>query len=135
MYERIGKLIKLNELDLGRYTLSLDQPLEMPISMNNGLPFRKNSLELSLVSGLDHLAGLKKLRCIGVQDMDLCVGQEEVDWMKKHWRLEVWKGLKLFSWHGLNENDIQKGNDGYYSTKNLRLLRMIKETWPSISAN
>ncbi|KAF9209027.1 hypothetical protein BGZ59_010316 [Podila verticillata] len=103
--------------------------------LDNVHPILKNSLELSLASGLDRLAGLKKLGCIGVQEMDLCVGQEEVDWMKKHWRLDVWKGLKPFACYYLEKFDVHQGDDWRYSTKNLRLLRMVKETWPDISTS
>ncbi|KFH74224.1 hypothetical protein MVEG_01437 [Podila verticillata NRRL 6337] len=71
--------------------------------------------------GLGRLAGLKKLGCIGVQEMDLCVGQEEVDWMKKHWQLESWVGLSPFSAGG-----------GFYSAKNGLIAKLIKEAWPSI---
>ncbi|KAG0096735.1 hypothetical protein BGZ93_004080 [Podila epicladia] len=98
-------------------------------------PLLKNSLELSLVSGLYLLVGFKNLQRIGVQEVDLSVGQEELNWMKEHWQLEAWIGLMPSVGAVLEESDAQKGDDGYYSTKNLRLLRMIKETWPSISAS
>lgn len=77
--------------------------------------------------------GLRNLRRIGVQEVDLCVGQEELDWMKRRWRLKVWTGLKPFVSHDVEVSDAQKGDDGYYSNKNILLLRMIKDSWPSIS--
>ena len=122
----------LHELDLGGYTLLPDRlehtmvgsyrSFEMTFEeLDNVHPILKNSLDLSLASGLDRLAGLKKLGCIGVQEMDLCVGQKEIDWMKKHWQLESWVGLSPFSAGG-----------GFYSAKNGLIAKLIKEAWPSI---
>ncbi|KAG0341642.1 hypothetical protein BG000_008454 [Podila horticola] len=133
VYELIGQLTKLWELDLGGYTHLPDslehtragcfRSFEMTFEVVDRVhPFLNNSLELSLASGLDRLAGLRNLRRIGVQEVDLSIGQEELDWMKEHWpRLESWMGLEAY----LN-------NTGDYSAKNGQIAKLIKETWPSV---
>ncbi|KAF9273155.1 hypothetical protein BGZ74_004892 [Mortierella antarctica] len=133
VYERIGQLTKLRELDLGGYT-HLPERLERTLVggyrsfestfewVNHVHPFLNNSLELSLASGLDRLAGLKNLRQIGVQELDLCIGQEELEWMKEHWpRLESWIGLEPY----LNK-------PGDYSAKNEQIAKLIKRKWPVV---
>ncbi|KAG0027937.1 hypothetical protein BGZ81_005140, partial [Podila clonocystis] len=138
--------LHIEELDLGGYILLPDQlentmvgsfPSSHMMSEESEYhhPLLRNSLDLSLASGLHNLAGLKNPRRIGVEEVDLSVGQEELDWMKEHWRLEAWMGLRPFMDHNLEKSDVQLDDDGFYSTKNLRLLRMIKATWPSISTS
>ncbi|KAG0034017.1 hypothetical protein BGZ82_005885, partial [Podila clonocystis] len=131
VFKRLALLTKLQELDLRGYTFLPDR-LEYtaagsfrsrgmtPEVSESAHPLLRNSLELSLASGLHHLTGLKNLRRIGVLEVDLCIGHDELDWMKEHWRLEAWMGLRPFVDRNL---------------ENLRLLRMIKETWPSISTS
>ncbi|KAG0340555.1 hypothetical protein BG005_003179 [Podila minutissima] len=133
VYERIGQLTKLRELDLGGYT-HLPERLEHTMVgiyrsfestfewVNHVHPFLNNSLELSLASGLDRLAGLKNLRQIGVQEVDLCIGQEELEWMKEHWpRLESWIGLEPY----LNK-------PGDYSAMNEQIAKLIQRKWPVV---
>jgi len=132
VYERIGQLTKLHELDLGGHMdlpdrlehtmVGSNRTFEMSFEVEKNIHLvLKNSLELSLVSGLDRLAGLKKLRRIGVQEVGICVGQEEVEWMKEHWQLESWVGLSPFSADG-----------SFYNSKHGQTLKFIKEAWPSI---
>ncbi|KAG0098321.1 hypothetical protein BGZ93_000463 [Podila epicladia] len=133
VYELIGQLTKLRELDLGGYQ-HLPDRLEHTGAgdyssfertfrwVDHVHPFLSNSLELSLASGLDRLAGLKSLRQIGVQEVDLCIGEEELEWMKEHWhRLESWIGLEPYL-----------KNPGDYSAKNGQIAKLIKAEWPAI---
>ncbi|KAG0079484.1 hypothetical protein BGZ93_003178, partial [Podila epicladia] len=133
MYKRIGQLTKLRELDLGGFT-HLPDRLEYTMVgtyrsfestfewVDHVHPFLNNSLDLSLASGLDRLAGLKNLRQIGVQEMDLCIGHKELEWMKEHWpHLESWIGLEPYL-----------GKPGDYSAKNGKIAKLIKATWPAV---
>jgi hypothetical protein len=69
---QLGRLTKLRVLSLGH---SVEKPPR---------PFPK-SLELTLKSGLDQLAGLKNLRVLGIQDIDHRMTSREIQWTTLHW--------------------------------------------------
>ncbi|KAG0084616.1 hypothetical protein BGZ93_001151 [Podila epicladia] len=133
VYERIGQLTKLRELDLGGFTHLPDRLNHTMVGaywcfhstfewVDHVHPFLNNSLDLSLANGLDRLAGLKNLRQIGVQELDLCIGPEELEWMKEHWpHLESWIGLEPYL-----------GKPGDYSAKNGKIAKLIKAKWPAV---
>ncbi|KAF9921520.1 hypothetical protein FBU30_008418 [Linnemannia zychae] len=57
--------------------------------------FNYSSLEFSLASGLDLLAGLKELRVLNVSCTAHRIGVKELEWMYVHWpKLEKIKGLE-----------------------------------------
>ncbi|KAF9303824.1 hypothetical protein BGZ74_002968 [Mortierella antarctica] len=59
------------------------------------------TFHLTLASGLDMLAGLKRLRVLDVSDLDHQIGLLEVEWMVANWpRLSVMRGLVATVWQG-----------------------------------
>ncbi|KAI8352332.1 hypothetical protein B0O80DRAFT_499630 [Mortierella sp. GBAus27b] len=89
VYDRLARLVNLEELWLGNGTLlpSACLPYEERY-------FQVNCLELSLDSGLEKLAGLKSLRELNVWGMDHNIRLKEAQWMTKHWpQLEALYGL------------------------------------------
>jgi hypothetical protein len=100
---RLGTLINLRVLDLGyewrdiwadsrrdtlRYTY-LGQEY-----INYGTPF-KNTLQLTLATGLDRLSGLRHLEVFGFEGVDHRIRKEELEWMAVHWpKLKVMRGLQ-----------------------------------------
>ncbi|KAG0282344.1 hypothetical protein BGZ96_000579 [Linnemannia gamsii] len=55
-----------------------------------------NTLELSLESGLEQLAGLKDLEVFGFEGLDHRIGKAELDWMAVNWpRLKIMRGLHV----------------------------------------
>ncbi|KAG0298907.1 hypothetical protein BGZ96_004214 [Linnemannia gamsii] len=101
---RLGTLTNLRVLDLGyewrdiwadsrrdtvrRYTY-LGQEY-----VNYGAPF-KNTLELTLATGLDQLSRLRHLEVFGFEGVDHRIGKEELEWIAVHWpKLKVMRGLQ-----------------------------------------
>ncbi|KAG9061206.1 hypothetical protein KI688_007544 [Linnemannia hyalina] len=83
VYTKLAKLTKLRELKLGlvievcapEYQLG-DKTCEKQF----------DCLAMTLDSGLDLLKGLKELRVVGLEDMEIYVeGEREQAWFKEHW--------------------------------------------------
>ncbi|KAF9126188.1 hypothetical protein BGW39_006821 [Mortierella sp. 14UC] len=47
-----------------------------------------DSLELSMASGLAHLATLDRLKIFGFKEADHRIGEKEMRWMSEHWKLK-----------------------------------------------
>ncbi|KAG0341933.1 hypothetical protein BG004_005850 [Podila humilis] len=143
VYERIGQLTRLKDLDLGGYVPLKDKlPMGSMVGSYRGLhrtfeysghvfPGVRDTLELSLVSGLGLLSNLKRLERLGVQEVDLCIGQEELSWMKSQWpNLQIWGGLSAFLSCTVPQSISAVIGYETTSVKNRRLWEMIRQTWP-----
>jgi hypothetical protein len=85
MYDRIARLQNLETLWLG-----------CPGSKN-----RKDSLEMSLESGLDKLSGLKKLQVLNVSNLFVKIDVQEIQWMTEQWP-------RLHTVHGISGRSFRK---------------------------
>ncbi|KAF9129162.1 hypothetical protein BGW39_004430 [Mortierella sp. 14UC] len=95
---RLGQLTNLTILDLG-YEWRDVWSSTRPETLHRGyIPYSKpftSTLELSLATGLDLLAGLKNLCVFGFEGVDHRIGKPELEWMARNWpRLEVMRGLQ-----------------------------------------
>ncbi|KAK3840288.1 MAG: hypothetical protein JOS17DRAFT_726652 [Linnemannia elongata] len=100
---RLGTLTNLRVLDLGyewrdvwadsrsdcpRYTSNAQE------YVNYGTPY-KNTLELTLSTGLTHLSELRHLQVFGFEGVDHRIGKQELEWMAVHWpKLKIMRGLQ-----------------------------------------
>ncbi|KAG0378608.1 hypothetical protein BGX24_003325 [Mortierella sp. AD032] len=101
---RIGQWTSLKTLCFGHehrnYRLhQLDEP---PYYTVDGVKYLQydgpipNTLELSLESGLERLAGLKDLEIFGFEGLDHRIGKAELDWMAVNWpKLKIMRGLHV----------------------------------------
>ncbi|KAG9061987.1 hypothetical protein KI688_006705 [Linnemannia hyalina] len=101
---RVGQWTSLKTLCFGHeyrnYRLyQLDEP---PYYTVDGVKYLQydgpipNTLELSLESGLERLAGLKDLEMFGFEGLDHRIGKAELDWMAVNWpKLKVMRGLHV----------------------------------------
>ncbi|KAF9538800.1 hypothetical protein EC957_006195 [Mortierella hygrophila] len=101
---RIGQWTSLKTLCFGHeyrnYRLyQLDEP---PYYEVDGVKYLQydgpipNTLELSLKSGLERLAGLKDLEMFGFEGLDHRIGKAELDWMAVNWpKLKIMRGLHV----------------------------------------
>ncbi|KAG0197760.1 hypothetical protein BGX28_008722 [Mortierella sp. GBA30] len=101
---RIGQWTALKTLCFGHeyrnYRLcQLDEP---PYYTVDGVKYLQydgpipNTLELSLESGLERLAGLKDLEVFGFEGLDHRIGKAELDWMAVNWpKLKIMRGLHV----------------------------------------
>ncbi|KAF9146665.1 hypothetical protein BGX30_011857 [Mortierella sp. GBA39] len=117
---RLGELTHLKELDLGylldnsnnqtatQYVGNYGQPAQQRVGRNtsNHGPVQ-DTLELTLDSGLRHLAGLKYLEVFGFEGMNHGIGEVELRWMVSNWPkirmlrgLEVGRGVVAFTVEG-----------------------------------
>ncbi|KAG0246900.1 hypothetical protein BGX31_005388 [Mortierella sp. GBA43] len=88
MYDRLARFIRLEKLRLGRSS-STTSSSKCPDGKH-----QYESLEMSLESGLDKLAGLTELEELDVSGMKTRIGLKEVQWMAEHWpRLHTIRGL------------------------------------------
>ncbi|KAG0341478.1 hypothetical protein BG004_006019 [Podila humilis] len=74
VYLQLGRQVNLKALDLGAM-----------YGASQSLKRQWYSLEMSLTSGLDELAGLKCLERLNVHQMNHSIGVKELEWMKVHW--------------------------------------------------
>ncbi|KAF9134636.1 hypothetical protein BGW39_006401 [Mortierella sp. 14UC] len=100
VYSQLGKLTRLRELCLGHDVPDLDDeenyhPTEVEGQWKYIDPDEQfECLEFSLRSGVDLLGGLKELRVLNVDRMNIRVGLLEVQWMAERWqKLERIVGL------------------------------------------
>ncbi|KAF9901284.1 hypothetical protein EC991_006303 [Linnemannia zychae] len=100
VYSQLSKLTRLRELWLGHDAPDLDDeenyhPTEVEGQWKYIDPDEQfECLEFSLRSGLDLLRGLKELRELNVDRMNIRVGLSEVQWMAERWpKLERIVGL------------------------------------------
>ncbi|KAG9065001.1 hypothetical protein KI688_002320 [Linnemannia hyalina] len=102
---RLGTLTNLRVLDLGyewrdvwadsrsrsecrRYTSNTQEYIRY------GTPY-KNTLELTLSTGLTHLSELRHLQVFGFEGVDHRIGKQELEWMAVHWpKLKIMRGLQ-----------------------------------------
>ncbi|KAF9907762.1 hypothetical protein EC991_010632 [Linnemannia zychae] len=95
---RIGQLTNLRVLDLGYEWRDVWSSTRPETPRRGYIPYSKpcsSSLELSLATGLDLLAGLKNLCIFGFEGLDHRIGKPELEWMARNWpRLEVMRGLQ-----------------------------------------
>ncbi|KAF9177312.1 hypothetical protein BGZ51_008894 [Haplosporangium sp. Z 767] len=101
---RIGQWTSLKTLCFGHeyrnYRLyQLDEP---PYYTIDGVKYLQydgpipNTLELSLESGLERLAGLKNLEMFGFEGLDHRIGKAELEWMAVNWpKLKIMRGLHV----------------------------------------
>ncbi|KAF9334213.1 hypothetical protein BGZ91_010935 [Linnemannia elongata] len=100
---RLGTLTNLRVLDLGYEWRDVwaDSRSECPRYTSNsqeyvnyGTPY-KNTLELTLSTGLTHLSGLCHLQVFGFEGVDHRIGKQELEWMAIHWpKLKIMRGLQ-----------------------------------------
>lgn len=100
---RLGTLTNLRVLDLGyewRDIWADTRPDTLRYKhlgqeyINYGTPF-KNTLQLTLATGLDQLSRLHHLEVFGFEGVDHRIGKEELEWMAVHWlKLKVMRGLQ-----------------------------------------
>ncbi|KAF9283658.1 hypothetical protein BGZ88_010366 [Linnemannia elongata] len=119
IYTQLGRMINLKELNLGVpdtvsaphswYVVEIGElgPFEDP-GHNFVREFNYRSLEFSLASGLDLLAGMKELTMLDVRWTTHRIGVEELDWMHANWpKLKVIKGLlSKREWAGEDEGGM-----------------------------
>ncbi|KAF9538826.1 hypothetical protein EC957_006174 [Mortierella hygrophila] len=102
---RLGTLTNLRVLDLGyewrdvwadsrsrsecrRYTSNTQEYIRY------GTPY-KNTLELTLSTGLTYLSELRHLQVFGFEGVDHRIGKQELEWMAIHWpKLKIMRGLQ-----------------------------------------
>ncbi|KAG0345076.1 hypothetical protein BG004_003974 [Podila humilis] len=102
VYDCLSQLSKLKVLDLGYenrnpWTYKSGETYEV-----DGVEYLEyteepvfDTLELSLDSGLDRLAGLKNLETFGFECINHRVGEAELEWMAKQWpKLRTLRGLQ-----------------------------------------
>ncbi|KAG0368595.1 hypothetical protein BGX24_002763, partial [Mortierella sp. AD032] len=82
----LGRLTKLRELRLG---LSVDPTRYPNYQRGDREIYRQyDCLAMTLDSGLDLLKGLKELRVVGLEDMEVYIdGDGEQSWFAEHWPL------------------------------------------------
>ncbi|GJJ71331.1 hypothetical protein EMPS_03681 [Entomortierella parvispora] len=91
IYGQLGQLTSLKELCLGHGPRSRESSItRMPrrnraISSGAPQPEQLQCISLSLASGLDELAGLKKLRSLDVSNTAHKIGVAELEWMRENW--------------------------------------------------
>ncbi|KAK3811092.1 MAG: hypothetical protein J3Q66DRAFT_58717 [Benniella sp.] len=103
LYDRLGRLTKLETLQLG-----------------DGFGTLQDScLEMSLESGLDKLSGLKSMKELNVERSETKIGIKEVQWMVENWP-------KLSAIYGLDG----RGLDG--RRKNFEAFEWLRENRPKI---
>ncbi|KAF9537284.1 hypothetical protein EC957_008508 [Mortierella hygrophila] len=108
IYTQLGRLTGLQELVLGVMDLNPEElskrgfskdtdpnSIELEEALYHVYPtFNYHTLEFSLESGLELLAGLKKLKVLDVRLTAHRIGVEELDWMHVNWpRLKTIRGL------------------------------------------
>ncbi|KAG0282664.1 hypothetical protein BGZ96_000249 [Linnemannia gamsii] len=109
VYTQLGRLTGLQELILGVKELDhkefvergIDHLIHDPVALekalyDDGVPtFIYRSLEFSLESGLDMLAGMKELKFLDVKSTAHRIGVAELDWMHINWpKLKTIRGLE-----------------------------------------
>ncbi|KAF9098562.1 hypothetical protein BGX27_000765, partial [Mortierella sp. AM989] len=98
VYEQLGKLTKLKELWLGHITRGMLHNSHH-LQWNELFPYiipdaQTDCLEFSLKSGLGLLQGLKELKVLSLQMMNVRIGIPEVQWMAEQWpSLKVMSGV------------------------------------------
>lgn len=97
---QLGALTELEELGLGAFAIDIGnegawvEDEEVGGMRYLDRDFQLTCLEMSLASGLDFLAGLKKLRVLDVSRIAHRIGPIELEWMQTNWpRLEQVNGL------------------------------------------
>ncbi|KAG0209241.1 hypothetical protein BGX33_005754 [Mortierella sp. NVP41] len=104
VYNQLAGLKQLKSLQLGRPRQRSPSTWETERVVDDRPPVR-DTLELSLVSGLDRLAALADLEKLGVEGVNHRIGRAELEWMAGAWpKLRVMRGL----------------NDGRQSTRDLK---------------
>ncbi|KAF9149320.1 hypothetical protein BG015_008891 [Linnemannia schmuckeri] len=107
-YNQLSKMTGLKELILGVQDLSastmkyvgVDSSMNVAAmeeaALSRGIHmFNYNSLEFSLESGLELLAGLKELKLLGVRRTAHDIGVAELEWIHRNWlKLERNRGLE-----------------------------------------
>lgn len=99
VYERLGRLTRLERLELGQEDRSVfdedrsyDDPAEVETLDDEGQQY--DCLDMNIRSGLRMLKGLKQLRVLSVVRMATLIGVKEVQWMVKSWpKLKQLDGL------------------------------------------
>ncbi|KAF8934540.1 hypothetical protein BGZ47_010343 [Haplosporangium gracile] len=108
IYTQLNRMTGLQELILGLQDLSLKTMKFCNVNSSMSLAemedammekqvdaFNYLSLEFSLESGLDLLAGMKELRMLDVRKTAHYIGVAELEWMYRNWpKLESIKGLE-----------------------------------------
>lgn len=104
IFKQLSVLRRLKVLDLGcRQSLLSASTNSFPTTLAQGREppqqqyprSTRNTLELTLRSGLDRLSTLKELRVFGFEGVDHRIGKPELEWMAANWpKLEVMSGLQ-----------------------------------------
>ncbi|KAG0292994.1 hypothetical protein BGZ96_003450 [Linnemannia gamsii] len=82
VYAKLAQLTKLRELTSGF-------PTDTTLNMYERVCYRQyDCLAMTLESGLDLLKGLKELRVVELEDMEVYIsGEKEQSWFAEHWPL------------------------------------------------
>ncbi|KAH7058021.1 hypothetical protein BKA57DRAFT_448381 [Linnemannia elongata] len=83
IYTKLGRLTRLRELRLG---FELDTMPPIYGRYEKEIYRQYDCLAMTLDSGLDLLKGLKELRIVGLEDMEIYINNpREQDWFAEHW--------------------------------------------------
>ncbi|KAF9305478.1 hypothetical protein BGZ91_008745 [Linnemannia elongata] len=82
IYSKLARLTKLRELRLG-YMIDTRTLDFLPGDREYWRQYA--CLAMTLESGLDLLQGLQELKVVGLEDMEVYIGESERRWFKKHW--------------------------------------------------
>ncbi|KAG0058306.1 hypothetical protein BGZ90_005016 [Linnemannia elongata] len=110
VYDQLSRLTKLRVLDLGyEYRRSTHYRKRYTVGGNEyrvyGLVIR-DTLQLSLTSGLDRLSTLKNLQVFGFEGVDHEMDLPELEWIAEHWpNLRVMRGLQKDDRHAYLKPD------------------------------
>jgi hypothetical protein len=138
---QLGRLTRLRVLCLGKYGLCWNDDPEYSRLEIRGIRTMvvdaytdRNCLELSLASGLDELAGLRRLEELIVNQMAHRIELAEVQWMVEHWpRLKRIAGLQ----YRVCDDELDYGDDvgdfGSLEESEPEHVRWLRENRPDIT--
>ncbi|KAG0074798.1 hypothetical protein BGZ93_001149 [Podila epicladia] len=99
-YDQLAQLTRLRSLDLSIVCLCNAPPHKRAEQCQRHRRQMKvivgplNTLQLTLLSGLDRLSSLSQLEELGIRDVEHCIRGKELLWMQEHWpRLKRIRGV------------------------------------------
>lgn len=82
IYSKLARLTKLRVLRLG---FEIDSTLPEYLLGEKEDLRQYSCIAMTLDSGLDLLQGLKELKVVGLEDMEVYIGERERTWFEEHW--------------------------------------------------